>query len=352
MIAHRLSTIKTADNIVVMSNGTIVESGTHTELLNKEGAYYSLVEAQRVSAENEEKAARIDEGTPEDEDEKLRLTLSQSQTKSRKGSLVDPDDIRKLTRSGTTKSKSSVVLEGRTPEDKPNYSLWELIKMTASFNRTEKWQMLIGLFCCIIAGGGYPTQAVFFAKSIVALSRPPSEYGELRKDANFWSGMYLMLAVVQLISYAGQGLALSYCSEKLVHRARDRAFRTLMRQDIAFFDKKENSTGALTSFLSTETTHLSGISGVTLGTLLIVTTTLVAAVAVGCAVGWKLALTCAATIPVLLGCGMLNRFIPPPTRIYRDVTYSCGARFLPVLDACKVPAEEQEGIRAFGKLRL
>ncbi|CAZ82915.1 unnamed protein product [Tuber melanosporum] len=154
VIAHRLSTIKTADNIVVMSEGTIVESGTHDELLERRSAYYNL----------------------------LKLTLSR-------------------------KSKSHIALENRAPEAKPEYGLWELIKLTASFNSNEKFYMF--------------------------------------------------------------GLAFAYCSERLVHRVRDRAFRTIMRQDIAYFDREENSTGALTSFLSTETTHLSGMSGVTLGTLLI-----------------------------------------------------------------------------------
>ncbi len=42
VIAHRLSTVRRADRIIVLSDGVIVESGTHEELLEKDGLYSSL----------------------------------------------------------------------------------------------------------------------------------------------------------------------------------------------------------------------------------------------------------------------------------------------------------------------
>ena len=45
-IAHRLSTIQHADKIIVMHHGEIKESGTHQELLVKDGLYKKLYELQ------------------------------------------------------------------------------------------------------------------------------------------------------------------------------------------------------------------------------------------------------------------------------------------------------------------
>lgn len=328
VIAHRLSTIKTADNIVVMAGGRIVEQGSHDELLDKRTAYYNLVEAQRISAEKGEQNAQMNV-------EELEGELSGASPSIEKGGAfdVDPDDARvqnklNLKRTATGKSVSSVELQKRAEGSSSHqYSLWTLIKLTGSFNKKEMHLMIFGLICSIIAGGGNPTQAVFFAKSIVALSLPPSMYAQLRHDVNFWSAMYLMLAFVQLLSFCGQGVAFAYCSERLVHRARDRAFRTMLRQDIAFFDKDENSAGGLTSFLSTETTHLAGMSGVTLGTILVVTTTLVAAIAVSCAIGWKLSLVCTATIPILLGCGFFRFWMLAHFQQKRKLAYEASASY-------------------------
>ena len=46
IVAHRLSTIKSADKILVMKNGTIVEQGTHDSLIAEGGFYAALYNSQ------------------------------------------------------------------------------------------------------------------------------------------------------------------------------------------------------------------------------------------------------------------------------------------------------------------
>ncbi|KAJ5693406.1 ABC multidrug transporter mdr1 [Penicillium macrosclerotiorum] len=339
VIAHRLSTIKTAHNIVVFVNGQIVEQGTHDDLIESEGAYSKLVEAQRINEEKEADAL-AEEELEDDSDEALekehvsRVKSVASGTTSLKGDEkaaagnLFPEDIR---RADTRKSVSSVILSKKGPEARQKYSLWTLIKFIASFNREEWKAMVVGLLFSILAGGGQPTQAFLYAKAISALSLPKSQYDKLRSDANFWSLMFLVVGIVQFITFSSHGVAFAFCSERLICKARSKAFRIMLRQDINFFDKEENSTGALTSFLSTETKHLSGVSGQTLGTILMTSTTLIAAIVISLSFGWKLALVCISVVPVLLACGfyrfyMLAAFQRRSKAAYEgSASYACEA---------------------------
>ncbi|CAG8946430.1 unnamed protein product [Penicillium salamii] len=330
VIAHRLSTIKTAHNIVVFVNGQIVEQGTHGDLTEHDGPYYKLVEAQRI---NEEKEADALEGDDEDSAEQMTKShiarvksMGSESTRNENEAFAD-----NMQRRESRKSISSAVLSKPNAEGTSKYSLLTLIRFIGSFNKEEWYYMVIGLCFSILAGCGQPTQAFLYAKAINALSLPESMWGKLRSDANFWSLMFFVVGIVQFITFSIHGVTFAYTSERLICKARSKAFRVILRQDIDFFDREENSTGALTSFLSTETKHLSGISGQTLGTILMCSTTLIAAIVISLSFGWKLALVCISVVPVLLGCGfyrfyMLASFQARSKAAYEgSASYACEA---------------------------
>lgn len=51
VIAHRMRTVENADRIIVLDGGVVAESGTHEELMRKNGRYARLVKLQTASAE-------------------------------------------------------------------------------------------------------------------------------------------------------------------------------------------------------------------------------------------------------------------------------------------------------------
>jgi len=64
VIAHKLATVMRADNIIVFGQGEVLEQGTHQDLLQRQGHYASLVNAQNLGGGNEHVATHIRTPTP------------------------------------------------------------------------------------------------------------------------------------------------------------------------------------------------------------------------------------------------------------------------------------------------
>ena len=53
LISHRISTVKAADQIIVLNDGSIVETGTHEQLIEQNGIYAGIYETQLLQEELE-----------------------------------------------------------------------------------------------------------------------------------------------------------------------------------------------------------------------------------------------------------------------------------------------------------
>lgn len=142
-----------------------------------------------------------------------------------------------------------------------------------------------------------------FAKILTALSNPPPQ---LRHSVDFWSGMYVMMAGVAFISWTAQGFAFARSTEKLVTRAKDKCFRSILQQDVSFFDNEHYGTGTLMSILEASSGNLKSLSGTIIGSVLTFLSTIVTGIVLSIIIGWKLALVCTATIPVVAACGWIR----------------------------------------------
>lgn len=282
VIAHRLSTIKKADNIVVMAKGQIVEQGTHEELIRADGVYASLVQAQELTSKN---------------NPSTRMSAGNDDTEKEEKVGMEEDKLA-LVRTATSAPSE---FHSKKNEKDQEYGTWELIKFSWAMNAGEHTTMTIGLVFSFLAGSNPAIQAIFLGNSINSLLSPGTSLGA--HGIGFWCWMFFMLgAVVGLFFYA-QGMTLSKGSARLIGNVRKRAFGAMLRQDMEFFDGDTVTSGALANFLSSEANRLAGLSGSTLGTIVSSASSIFVAIIVGCAFGWKLALVCSSTIPLMLACG-------------------------------------------------
>ncbi|KAI1380474.1 P-loop containing nucleoside triphosphate hydrolase protein [Hypoxylon crocopeplum] len=284
IIAHRLSTIKSADKIVVVEQGHIVESGTHEELVRLNGLYASMVEKQQLHGNDAENMQEFDNNT-----EVVSL---------------GPDED--IAFSAKEKTDIETVETPIPPQHSPKVkseSIFSLLKFVASLNRPELLQMSAGLLFSVLAGCLITLLGLFYAMSIQTLTTDASRSNSFDSQISFLGWMWLMLGFLTLIFWLIQGLCFANSTEKLVIRAKSRLLRSMLAQDVAFFESGAMTAGKSAGLLSASVNGLAGMSAVTLGTMLSGIAIIVSGFVVSVAIAWKMALVCSITIPIILASG-------------------------------------------------
>lgn len=274
VIAHRLSTIKRAHKIVVLEHGSIVEQGTHQDLVQGGGTYASLVSAQNLQG-----------GMKRVADEEH---MSQNTDDTRKEITVLPENP------STGRSAQQTV--SSTPTKRTRF---DLIRFVWQLNKREQPYLLLGFLGSLFSGLAYPVTAILYGNLVLALDNPAMTLGGNTDD--FWAGIQFLLACVVFAGYLLQNIPLAHASSRLVSRARSLAFAAMLRQDMAFFDT--HSAGSLTALLFVDARKLNGLGGAILGTILNSAVAVAAGFAVAVGFGWKLGLVAASTMPITVVTG-------------------------------------------------
>ncbi|KAL2912416.1 hypothetical protein HK105_208119 [Polyrhizophydium stewartii] len=280
-IAHRLSTVKSADKIVVMSRGTVVEQGDHGSLVARGGAYARLVEAQHLDTNKPAgNGYSSDNSSGTLADDRQLIASSQRDTPIAKPSAADDFEA------------------GSAANKKMPYFV--VMRKILALNAPEAKFMAAGLLASIGSGASSPVLAVLFAEVMQTFSEKGAE---LEHDSKKWSLAFLFLALGVGICGFAQNVFFGMASEILTERIRERVFASILRQDVGFFDDEANATGVLTSNLSSDAQKVQSASGSTLGIILQFFATVIGCIATSLVFGWKLALVSLVGYPLLIGVG-------------------------------------------------
>jgi len=114
---------------------------------------------------------------------------------------------------------------------------------------------------------------------------------------------FFLIAIISLMLATVQNYMFASTAATLTAKLRCLSFRAILRQDIAFFDSDEHSTGSLTSNLSDNPQRVNGLAGITLGAIVQSVATIVSATILGLVFAWKLGLVALACSPILVFTG-------------------------------------------------
>ncbi|CAF4946554.1 unnamed protein product, partial [Rotaria socialis] len=228
----RLSTIVNASKIIVLNAGSVVEEGNHETLMKAKGVYYGLVEAQNIHLKTKDKNVEENEN---DADDKAATALAYDKARSlsyHRQDTIDKKTVKNETNDKTDEAKAVVEYKGPAP-------FFAMLAM----NRPELDVILFACIACVCNGGIQPAFGVILSKVIAVFQTCDPQLQE--KRVLTYILIFVGLGVLMLFTMFLQSFLFAISGESLTQRLRAKIFRTLLQQDIAYFDQAENNTGAL-----------------------------------------------------------------------------------------------------------
>lgn len=290
VVAHRLSTVRNVDCITVVRKGKIVEQGPHDALVkDPDGAYSQLIRLQETHRDERHKL-------PDSRSKSTSLSFRRSRTK----------DF--LSKSNRYSFKSPLGLpvdiheDGMTSEQqKVDHSDSKAIKKTPfgrlfNLNKPEVPVLLLGSIAASVHGVILPLYGIIMPGVLKSFYEPPDQ---LRKDSRFWALMSVVLGVACLISIPAEYFLFGIAGGKLIQRVRTLSFQRIMHQEVAWFDKPSNSSGALGTRLSVDALNVRRLVGDNLALIVQAVATLITGFAIAFAADWRLALIITCVIPLV-----------------------------------------------------
>ncbi|KAH7365204.1 hypothetical protein KP509_18G013800 [Ceratopteris richardii] len=282
IISHHLSSIRNAHVIAVLYNGRITELGKHEELLKREnGAYAALISAAAANA-----------ATPDGINKSK--TVSYLQTCASDGWRSDCHSVGEI--SHEDKNGASNI-SSRAP------SFTRIIAL----NKPEWWLGIKGTVGASVSGVIQPLYA-FTIGSIIP-TYYSADHEEQQHSIRNYCMSFAALALASVLASVMQHYSFAAMGEIMTKRVREKMLANILRFEVGWFDRPENSSAAIGSQLASEAKMVRALVG---DRWSLVVSTLVAAITaatLGLLISWRLAIVILAVQPLVIICYYVRRVL-------------------------------------------
>ncbi|KAI3727375.1 hypothetical protein L1987_67189 [Smallanthus sonchifolius] len=290
VIAHRLATVRNADRIVVMEQGSVIESGNHKKLMETKGAYFSLIKlaSEAVSSNPESKNGEM---------------VSKHEASSAQD-LLKSNHVYEISRSEYMKSIQEEEQVEPKKETKPrSYMISEVWNL----QKPEGGMMFIGIVLGMVAGAILSIFPLVLGEGLKVYFNVDTH--TLKRDIRNLCLVLVGLGVVIILAMTGQQGFCGWAGSMLTNRVRNLLFRSILKQEPGWFDSDQNSTGILVSKLSIDCISFRSVLADRYSVLFMGLSSAGVGLGVSFYLQWRLALLTTLLTPFTLGASYFNLLI-------------------------------------------
>ncbi|XP_071330134.1 bile salt export pump isoform X2 [Trachinotus anak] len=300
-IAHRLSTIRNADVIVGFEHGQAVERGTHSELLERKGVYFTLITLQNQNTSSTTNDG-VSEAQKEDFDLKVRSfscgsyrSMNRSSVRLRSHSQLSDCVPDALSGSLRILSGMEIIPENKCEDDE--YVEPAPVARILKYNQPEWPYILLGSLGAAANGSVNPIYAILFSQILGTFAI--QDLNKQREQISGICGLFCIVAVASFFTQFVQGYSFAKSGERLTRRLRKVGFQAILQQEIGWFDDPQNSPGALTTRLATDASMVQAATGSQIGMIINSMASIGACFIIAFYYSWKLTLVVICFLPLI-----------------------------------------------------
>lgn len=280
VVSHRLSAIKNSDRILFIEQGIVIEEGTHNELVRKGGNYYKMVTSMEIE-DSSRKNEKLDDFSRE-RNFKRALSFNSEKNYTKRLSIC-------------SSTGAAEIIEEPSKRADFYKTFMRILKIAK-----PKWnKLLLASFCAAIYGLSQPAFAILFSEYYSTLAMTDNNY--IYRKTLILSIICTVLGVVAFAAAFTQTYLFNSAGVWLTTQLRSITFKSILNQEVAWFDEDRNSVGSLSARLSSDSGSVQGAIGYPLSGIIQAFANLCASLVIGFAFCWQISLICLCTSPFMMG---------------------------------------------------
>ncbi|KAL6634546.1 hypothetical protein ACP70R_027217 [Stipagrostis hirtigluma subsp. patula] len=281
IIAHRLSTIQNANKIIIMHNGEVKEHGSYDELIaNENSLWTSFTRLQQSRNSNDiDKINGID-NTSAVVEQSSRHNMSKG--------------FSSASRSSSSNSMGNARDDERTKPILPVPPFRRMLML----NAPEWKQALMGSISAVMCGAIQPLFAYGVA-SIISVYYS-TDHADINDKMRIYVLFFVTLTVLSFLLNIGQHYNFGAMGEYLTKRIREHMLEKILTFEIGWFDREENSTGAICSQLAKDANTVRSLVGDRMALVVQTVSAVLISWTICLVISWRLALILIAVQPIII----------------------------------------------------